>query len=66
MVLKWHGKMSSEKKLPASAPQGSTIGILLYLSASNDNCDNVPVDDRFKFVDDASIIGCINLPLYLK
>ena len=61
MVLKWHGKMSSEKKLPASAPQGSTIGILLYLSASNDNCDKVPVDDRFKFVDDASIIEVISL-----
>ena len=61
MVLKWHGKMSSVKKLPASGPQGSTLGILEYLSASNNNTDNVAVDDRFKFVDDASTIEVINL-----
>ena len=47
MVLKWHGKMSSVKKDPASGPQGSTLGILEYLSASNNNTDNVAVDDRF-------------------
>ena len=37
------------------------MGILEYLSASNNNTDNVPVDDRFKFVDDASTIEVINL-----
>ena len=61
MVLKWHGKLSSEKKLPASAAQGSTLGILLYLSASNNNTDNVPVEDRFQYVDDASILEVIDL-----
>ena len=53
--------MSSIKKLPASAPQGSTLGILVYLSVSNNNTDNVPVEDRFKYVDDASTIEVINL-----
>jgi len=48
-------------KLPASAPQGSTLGILVYLSASNNNTDSVPVEDRYKFVDDASCTEIINL-----
>ena len=61
MILRWHGKFSSEMKLPASAPQGSTIGILEYLSATNNNTDNVPVEDRFKYVDDASILEVVDL-----
>ena len=53
--------MSSVKKLPAGGPQGSTLGILEYLSASNDNTENVPVEDKFKFVDDATIVEVVDL-----
>ena len=37
------------------------MGILEYLSQSNNNADFVPEDQRFKFVDDLSILEIINL-----
>ena len=41
--------------------QGSTFGVLEYLSQSNDNADNVPPEDRFKFMDDLTILEVIQL-----
>ena len=35
--------------------------MLEYLSQSNDNADNVPPEDRFKFMDDLTILEIINL-----
>ena len=61
MYVKWHGTTSSVRSLKGGGPQGSTIGILEYLSLSNDNSDNVPEKDRFKFVDDLTILEPINL-----
>ena len=37
------------------------FGVLEYLSQSNDNSDNVPVDDRYKFMDDLTILEFIQL-----
>ena len=42
-------------------PQGSSFGVLEYLSQSNDSASNVPSQDRFKFMDDLSILECILL-----
>ena len=56
MRVKWRGKLSSVRYLPGSGPQGSTFGVLEYLSQSNDNADNVPPEDRFKFMDDLTIL----------
>ena len=53
--------MSSVRYLPGSGPQGSTFGVLEYLSQSNDNADNVPPEDRFKFMDDLTILEIIHL-----
>ena len=61
MRVKWRGQLSSLRYLPGSGPQGSTFGVLEYLSQSNDNSDNVPVDDRFKFMDDLTLLEMINL-----
>ena len=61
MKVKWRGQLSSLRYLPGSGPQGSTFGVLEYLSQSNDNSANVPVDDRFKFMDDLTILEVINL-----
>ena len=61
MYVRWHGVTSETRKLNAGGPQGSTLGILEYLSQSNDNADNVPLEDRFKFVDDLSILEVIHL-----
>ena len=61
MRVKWRGQLSSLRYLPGSGPQGSTFGVLEYLSQSNDNSDNVPVDDRYKFMDDLTLLEFIQL-----
>ena len=61
MTVKWHGCMSEPKDLPGGGPQGATLGFIEYLSQSNDSADNVPVDDRYKFVDDLTALEIVNL-----
>ena len=61
MKVAWRGKLSSERPLPGSAPQGSSWGILEYLSQSNNSADNVPEEDRAKFMDDLTILEIIVL-----
>ena len=40
---------------------GATIGLLEYLSQSNNSADCVDLEDRFKFVDDLTILEIVNL-----
>ena len=61
MRVAWRGKLSSEKQLPGGGAQGSTWGVLEYLSQSNNNADNVPESDRAKYMDDLTILEIINL-----
>ena len=61
MKVKWHGKLSSERKLKGGGTQGSSFGLWEYLSQSNDNADCVEEQDRFKFVDDLSFLEIIYL-----
>ena len=49
------------KKINGGGPQGATIGILEYLSQSNNNADWVEDNDRFKFVDDLTILEIVDL-----
>ena len=52
---------SKIRRLNGGGPQGGTFGILEYLSQSNDNANMVEEEDRFKFVDDLTILEIINL-----
>ena len=61
MMVKWHGVLSELKKLKGGGPQGSTWGVLSYMSQSNDNADMVPPEDRFKYFDDLTFLEIINL-----
>ena len=61
MVVKWHGELSSERNLPGGGPQGATMGILEYISQTTGNVNFVSEDERYKFIDDLSILECINL-----
>ena len=61
MTVKWHGKTSKPRNLKGSGPQGGTLGIIEYLAQSNDNADCVSLEERFKFVDDLTILEVINL-----
>ena len=60
-MVKWHGKFSSVKPLNGSGPQGSTIGLLEYLAQSNKSADCVDQENRFKFLDDLTILEVINI-----
>ena len=61
MSVKWHGCQSAPKDIKGGGLQGATLGLLEYLSQSNDNADCVGLSDRYKFVDDLSILEIVNL-----
>ena len=57
MSVKWHG----QRRVNGGCPQGATLGILEYLSQSNNCADIVSENDRFRFVDDLSVLEIVNL-----
>ena len=61
MSVKWHGCRSSPRVVRGGGPQGATLGILEYLAQSNDNSNFVNEEDRFKFIDDLTILEIVNL-----
>ena len=63
MQVKWHGLTSTIRDLPGGGPQGCTFGLLEYKSNTNNSADHVPVNMRFKFVDDLSMLEKLNLIL---
>ena len=61
MKIKWHNKFSQSRKMPGSGAMGSNIGNWEFDSQINHNADCVPEEDRYKFVDDLSVLEIINL-----
>ena len=61
MRVKWQGKLSKPRQMPGSGAMGFTIGNWEFESQTNHNADCVPKKDRYKFVDDLSILEIINL-----
>ena len=61
MSVKWHGQQSVPRIVKGGGPQGATLGILEYLSQSNDCADLVSLEDRFRFVDDLTVLEIVNL-----
>ena len=61
MSVSWHGCKSVPRKINGGGPQGATLGILEYLSQSNNSADCVSQEDRFKFIDDLTILEIVNL-----
>ena len=51
----------SPRRINGGGPQGATLGILEYLSQTNNSADCVGSEDRFKFVDDLTILEIVNL-----
>ena len=47
--------------MPGTGAMGSFIGNWEFDSQTNHNADSVPEKDRFKFVDDLSLLEIINL-----
>ena len=59
--VKWHGYVSETKSQNGSGPQGSFFGILEYLAQTNFNTKFLTDEEKYKFVDDLSILEIINL-----
>ena len=61
MAVKWNGHTSKPYPLPGGGAQGGQLGQLEYLSQSNDNVNFLSKEEKFKFIDDLSILELINL-----
>ena len=61
MTVKFKGSTSSIHSLPGGGPQGSLLGGIEYLVNSNDNADFMDDDEKFKYVDDLSILELVCL-----
>ena len=61
MQVKFNGELSKILTLIGGGPQGTLLGGTEYLVQSNDNADSVPKSDRFKFIDDLSIVELVCL-----
>jgi hypothetical protein len=61
MSVKWHGCRSTPIKIHGGGPQGATLGILEYLSQTNNCADIVTEEDSFRFVDDLSVLEIVDL-----
>ena len=61
MRVKWRNHLSEVRQLPGSGAMGATLGIWEYLSQTNNCADSIPVENRFKFVDDLTTLEIINL-----
>ena len=61
MKVKWNGYTSAVFNMNGGGAQGGLPGILEYLSQNNDCADFMNEDERFKFIDDLSLLEIINL-----
>ena len=57
--VKFNGKISDEHSL--IGPQGTLLGLIKYLIQSNDAADCVSQEDRYKYIDDLSILELVFL-----
>ena len=66
MKVKFNGEVSEFLRLIGGGPQGTLLGQLEYLVQSNDNADVVPAEDRYKYIDDLSLLQLVCLSGLLK
>ena len=60
MQVKMNNQKSQILDLVGGGPQGSIIGQLLYIIASNDVIEDVSNEDKFKYIDDISVLDAVN------
>ena len=61
MTVKLKNEMSKTYPLVGGGPQGTLLGGIEYLVLSNDNADCVKPEDRFKYIDDLSLLEFVCL-----
>ena len=61
MSVKWHDCFSDPIQINGGGPQGATLGILVYLSLSNSCSEFLEADNKFRFIDDLTVLEVIDL-----
>ena len=61
MKVKFNGEESDFLSLIGGGPQGTLIGQLEYLVQSNNNADIVSPEDRYKYIDDLTLLQLVCL-----
>ena len=61
MKVNFNDEVSEFLTLIGGGPQGTLTGGIEYLIQSNDNADNVEPRDRFKYIDDLSVLHLVLL-----
>ena len=61
MKVKFNNEVSDFFTLIGGGPQGTLLGGIEYLAQSNDNADCVNPEDRYKYVDDLSLLQLVLL-----
>ena len=61
LTVKFNDKSSRMHDLPGGGPQGTLIGGIEYSVQSNDNADFLEEDEKFKYVDDLSMLEFVCL-----
>ena len=61
MQVKFNGELSKILTLIGVGPQGTLTGGLEYLVQSNDNATTLDPEDRYKYVDDLSVLQLVLL-----
>ena len=66
MKVKFNGEESELLDLIGGGPQGTLLGLIEYLVQSNDNANCVKTEDRYKYIDDLSILEVVSSALRIK
>ena len=66
MQVRFNGELSDILSLIGGGPQGTLIGQIMYLVQTNSNADCVDKADRFKYIDDLSILQIVCLAGLVK
>ena len=61
MKVRFNGEESDFLSLIGGGPQGTLIGQLEYLVLSNDNAEIVSPDDRYKYINDLTLLQLVCL-----
>ena len=61
MKVRFNGEESEFLDLVGGGPQGTLLGQLEYLVLSNDDADRVTEEDRYKYIDDLTLLELVSL-----
>ena len=61
MKVKFNGATSTQHNLIGGGPQGTLLGLIEYIVQSNDAANCVDEEDRYRYIDDLSILEILSL-----